>query len=104
MIEEAVAGGVDDFNARGAAYAASKHAVMGFSKSLMLEVRQQGVRVLAVCPGSVDTPIFDYEQTPVEVKRERIMQPSDVAQIVLDTVALPARAMVSELDIRPSRP
>lgn len=90
--------------ARGAAYAASKHAVLGFSKSLMLEVRQQGVRVLAVCPGSVDTPIFDDAQAPFELHRERMMQPADIAQVILDTLALPARAMVSELDIRPSRP
>ena len=90
--------------ARGAAYAASKHAVLGFSKSLMLEVRQQGVRVLAVCPGSVDTPIFDDEQTPFELNRDRMMQPADIAQIILNALALPPRAMVSELDIRPSRP
>jgi len=90
--------------ARGAAYAASKHAVLGFSKSLMLEVRQQGVRVLAVCPGSVDTPIFDDEQVPFELHRDRMMQPADIAQVILDALELPARAMVSELDIRPSRP
>jgi 3-oxoacyl-[acyl-carrier protein] reductase len=90
--------------AGGAAYAASKHAVLGFSKSLMLEVRQQGVRVLAVCPGSVDTPIFDDEQAPFALHRDRMMQPADIAQVILDTLALPARAMVSELDIRPSRP
>jgi NAD(P)-dependent dehydrogenase (short-subunit alcohol dehydrogenase family) len=88
----------------GAAYAASKHAVLGFSKSLMLEVRQQGVRVVAVCPGSVDTPIFDDAQAPFDTHRERMMRPEDIAQIILDTVALPERAMVSELDIRPTRP
>ncbi len=38
--------------AGGAAYAASKHGVLGFSKSLLLEVRQRGLRVIAVCPGS----------------------------------------------------
>jgi 3-oxoacyl-[acyl-carrier protein] reductase len=38
---------------RGTAYAASKHAVLGFSKSLMLEVRKSNVRVIAICPGSV---------------------------------------------------
>ena len=39
----------------GTAYAASKHAVMGFSRSLMLETRRDGVRVVAICPGSVAT-------------------------------------------------
>ena len=70
----------------------------------MLEVRQQGVRVIAVCPGSVDTPIFDDAQIPFDTNRDRMLRTEDIAQIILDTVALPERAMVSELDIRPTRP
>ena len=35
----------------GRAYSASKHAVLGFSRSLMLEVRKENVRVIAICPG-----------------------------------------------------
>ena len=53
----------------GAAYSASKHAVLGFSRSLMLEVRRQGLRVVAVCPGSVDTAIFDKDEAPFVVNR-----------------------------------
>ncbi len=90
--------------ANGAAYSASKHAVLGFSRSLMLEVRRQGVRVVAVCPGSVDTAIFDKDQAPFPVNRAGMMAPGDVAQAIVDAVALPARAMVSELDIRPTSP
>src|SRR5438046_8568126 len=40
----------------GTAYCASKHAVLGFSKSLMLEVRKRGLRVVAICPGAAATP------------------------------------------------
>ena len=43
----------------GTAYCASKHAVLGFSKALMLEVWRHDVRVIAVCPGSVATPFMD---------------------------------------------
>jgi 3-oxoacyl-[acyl-carrier protein] reductase len=84
----------------GTGYAASKHAVLGFSRSLMLEVRAQGVRVVAVCPGSVDTELL----RPLGRDAGRILQPSDVADAILAAVRLPARAMVSELDIRPSNP
>jgi 3-oxoacyl-[acyl-carrier protein] reductase len=84
----------------GTGYAASKHAVLGFSRSLMLEVRSQGVRVIAVCPGSVDTDLI----RPLGRDAGRILQPSDVADAILAAVRLPARAMVSELDIRPSNP
>ncbi len=90
--------------ANGAAYSASKHAVLGFSRSLMLEVRLQGVRVVAVCPGSVDTPMFDKDQAPFPVNRAGMMAPDDVAQAILDAIALPPRAMVSEFDIRPTSP
>lgn len=87
----------------GTAYCASKHAVLGFSKALMFEVRKRGVRVIAICPGSVATPFMNKEETP-HPRRERVLQPEDVAQTVLATLTLPDRAMVSELDIRPSNP
>jgi NAD(P)-dependent dehydrogenase (short-subunit alcohol dehydrogenase family) len=87
----------------GTAYCASKHAVLGFSKALMLEVRKRGVRVIAVCPGSVSTPFMDKQQT-LRPRRERVLQAEDVAQTVLATLTLPDRAMVSELDIRPTNP
>ncbi len=89
--------------AEGAAYAASKHAVLGFSRSLMLEVRKQGVRVIAVCPGSVDTAFFDGD-TPFNPNRASILHPSDVADAIVAALELPARALVSELDIRPANP
>jgi len=90
--------------AGGAAYSATKHGVLGFSKSLMLEVRRQGVRVIAVCPGSVDTPFFDKSPLVASPNRAGMLRAEDVAQAILDAVALPERAMISELDIRPSMP
>lgn len=87
----------------GAVYAASKHAVLGFSKSLMLEVRQRGLRVIAVCPGSVDTSFFT-DEGGIQPKRERVLTPADVAHAVLSALEADPRAMISELDIRPSNP
>lgn len=89
--------------AGGVAYSASKHGVIGFSKSLMLEVRKHNVRVLCVCPGSVNTAFFDGD-TPFDPDRARILEPADVAAAVLDALALAERATVSELDIRPTNP
>ena len=87
----------------GTAYCASKHAVLGFSKALMLEVRKRGLRVIAVCPGSVATPFMD-KQDRMRPDRDRILTAEDVAQAVLATLTLSDRAMVSELDIRPTNP
>ncbi|HEX7336138.1 MAG TPA: SDR family NAD(P)-dependent oxidoreductase [Gemmatimonadales bacterium] len=89
--------------AGGTAYAASKHAVMGFSRSLMLEVRKDNVRVIAVCPGSVDTSMM-HDQPMLKAEPSRILQPEDVAAAILDAVSLAGRALVSELDIRPTNP
>ncbi len=89
--------------AGGTAYTASKHAVLGFSRSLMLEVRTDNVRVITICPGSVDTPLM-RTQTAFATRLEQILQPEDVADTVLAALALPARAMVSELDVRPTNP
>ena len=87
----------------GTAYTASKHAVLGFARSLMLEVRKDGVRVVTVCPGSVDTDLL-VDQPMLTPNRERILQPEDVADAILNAVRLPGRALVSELDIRPTNP
>ena len=89
--------------AGGTAYSASKHAVLGFSKSLMMEERKNGIRVIAVCPGSVATPML-ADQPMLPVNADRILQPEDVANTIVAALELPARALVSELDIRPTNP
>jgi 3-oxoacyl-[acyl-carrier protein] reductase len=87
----------------GTAYTASKHAVLGFSKSLMLEVRKDDVRVIAICPGSVDTGMLT-DQPLVKADPTRILRPDDVAATIVHVLELPDHALVSELDIRPTNP
>jgi 3-oxoacyl-[acyl-carrier protein] reductase len=86
-----------------AAYAAAKHAVLGFSKSLFAEVRTRGVRVTAICPGSVVTPFFEKSGGTIE-RPEAKLQPEDIADTVIAVLELPDRALISELDIRPANP
>ena len=88
----------------GGGYAATKHAVIGFSRCLMLEERKNGVRVLAICPGSVATNFFDDHHGTFDPKRDRILHAEDVAESILHMLMMPQRAMVSEIDIRPSNP
>ena len=87
----------------GTAYAASKHAMLGFSKSLMMEVRKDGVRVVAICPGSVATG-FGAGRTVPKISSAGILAPGDVAEVVLGALQLPARALTSEIDLRPANP
>ena len=87
----------------GTAYSASKHAVLGFGRSLMLELRKEGIRVVTICPGSVDTGML-RDQPMLTSNPERILLPEDVAASILHAAQLPGRALVSELDIRPTNP
>jgi 3-oxoacyl-[acyl-carrier protein] reductase len=87
----------------GTAYTASKHAVLGFSRSLMLETRKDNIRVIAICPGSVDTSMM-RDQPMLKAEASRILQAEDVAATILHAISLPERALVSELDIRPTNP
>lgn len=79
-------------------YCAMKAAVISLSKVMALELRGHGVRVHVVCPGAVDTAMADA----VHPERDRTgwMQPEDVAQVVLDLLALPPHLTVDEVVMR----
>jgi len=91
--------------ATGSIYCASKHAVMGLSRALMLEVRQYNIRVCAVCPGSVATDFFRTEsQTTLSSKKETVLQTEEIAETILLAASLPENALISELEVRPTNP
>ncbi len=71
-------------------YAASKHAVLGLTKSAALEVARQGIRVNAVCPGSIRTPMLrgfvggddELEKVGRRSPVGRLGEPEEVAEAV----------------------
>lgn len=85
----------------GAAYSASKAALNAFSEALMQELRQENIRVSYVLPGSVATEFSGRESLTGADWR---LQPDDVARVVVDLLAYPARSLPSRVEIRPSRP
>lgn len=88
----------------GTCYAATKHAVMGFAESLMLEVRDAGVRVTVVSPGSVAT---DFSPPRDRGGIDWQLRPEDVAESVAHAVAAPAGVLVHRVEVRalsPKRP
>ncbi len=91
--------------ATGSIYCATKHAVMGLSRALMLEVRKHNIRVAAICPGSVATEFFRTEsQTVLGSSRESVLSAEDIAETILLAASLPGNAMISELEVRPTNP
>ena len=83
----------------GTAYTATKHAVVGFCESLMLEVRQRNVKVSMIMPGSVAT-----ELSPGGSVGDWKLQPEDVAESVAHVIATPERMLVSRVELRPAKP
>ena len=87
----------------GVAYNASKFAVTALSHSVAQEVKDEGIRITNLCPGEVDTPILKNRPTaPTAEHRGRMLQPEDVAAVVLTIANLPPRANVVELVIKPT--
>lgn len=82
----------------GSCYAATKHAVNGFSESLMLEVRDSGVRVAVVMPGSVATSL-----TPGGGDDSWKLTSNQIADSVWYLITQPDSVLVSRLEIRPAR-
>ncbi|MDF1502157.1 SDR family oxidoreductase [Roseisolibacter sp. H3M3-2] len=88
----------------GTCYAATKHAVLGFAESLMLEVRDAGVRVSVVSPGSVAT---DFSPPKDRGGVDWQLRPEDVAESVAHVVAAPRGVLVHRVEVRalsPKRP
>ena len=87
----------------GPAYSAAKAGLNSFTESLNLAERANGIRACAVCPGEVATPIMKLRPyPPSDEAMATMLQPEDVADAILLVAALPHRATVDELLIRPT--
>jgi NAD(P)-dependent dehydrogenase (short-subunit alcohol dehydrogenase family) len=84
----------------GAGYNASKFGLNGFSEALMLDHRYDNVRVCSVMPGSVDTEFSANHSADTSWK----VAAEDVAEVVTLVLRMPVRTMVSQVEIRPSKP
>ena len=85
----------------GAAYNASKFGLVGLSEAMMLDLREMGVRVSTVMPGSVAT---GFAGRSAEDGTNRKLSPEDVAEAVLPVVTQRSQALASRIELRPSRP
>jgi len=84
-----------------AAYNASKFGLNGFTEALMQEVRQDDIKVSYICPGSVNTSFGGDSASDANAWQ---LQPDDIAEVVIDLLNMPKRALPSKVEIRPSKP
>ncbi len=87
----------------GAAYNASKFGLNGFTEAMMLDHRHDNVRVSSIMPGSVDTE-FGGDPGKRSGDTSWMIAAEDVAEAVAMVLRMPARTMISRVEMRPSRP
>jgi short-subunit dehydrogenase len=77
-------------------YSATKHAVVGLSRSLHQELRDFGIKVTCLSPGSVDTGFSD--------SRKNKLQPGDLAQSAVHILECPQNFHYTDVQVRPLQP
>jgi NADP-dependent 3-hydroxy acid dehydrogenase YdfG len=84
-------------------YSAMKHALKAIADSLREEVNPKGIRVLTVYLGRTATPMQAaiYQREGGEYHPEALLQPEDVASVVVQTLLLPSTAEVTDISMRP---
>ena len=90
-----------NFFAGGAAYNASKFGLTGFTQSVMLDLRQDGIKVTTIMPGSVATHFNGHQPSESDAWK---IQREDLGQIVVDLLHMHPRTLPSKVEVRPSQP
>lgn len=91
-----------------AVYSATKAAIGGFAASLRADLSPYGIRVTEIVAGRVETGLYkdilDAEARAAMYGGDPVVQPEDVAKMVVAVLALPASANIARFDIVPTRP
>ncbi|MEX2234887.1 MAG: SDR family oxidoreductase [Cyclobacteriaceae bacterium] len=90
-----------NFFAGGSAYNASKFGLVGFTQAMMLDLRNEGIKVTTIMPGSVATYFNNEEPTSKDGWK---IQPEDLGKIVADLLHMHPRTLPSKIEVRPSMP
>ncbi|MGI4801572.1 MAG: SDR family oxidoreductase [Janthinobacterium lividum] len=87
----------------GAPYGAAKAAVQNFMGYLRATYRNEGLRATTILPGEINTPIMDTRaRPPSQAERARMLDPDDVARLILLVCSLPPRALVEDIAVSPT--
>ncbi|HEY9655964.1 MAG TPA: SDR family oxidoreductase [Crinalium sp.] len=84
------------------AYCVSKFWLVALSKTLAVEERHRGIRVVTISPGSVNTPIWDTDTVHADFDRASMLPPETVAQSILYTALLPQDVVIEDLTLMSS--
>jgi len=82
-----------------AAYTASKFGALGLTKVMAAEVRSHGIKVTAVIPGAVNTPLWD--KSGGDLDRRKMLSAPDVAAAIVSVIAQPPTIYTDEIVLMP---
>jgi 3-oxoacyl-[acyl-carrier protein] reductase len=85
----------------GAAYNASKFGLTGFTQAVMLDLRNYGIRVTTIMPGSVSTKFNKHQPGDQDSWKIQI---EDIGEMVVSLMKLNHRTLPSKIEVRPTQP
>ncbi|MFM7601623.1 MAG: SDR family oxidoreductase [Pseudanabaena sp.] len=86
------------------AYCASKFALLGLTQAIAAEEQPHGIKIMSICPGSVDTHLWDTlgDKVPPSFNRAAMLRPATVADSIMTLINLPADAVINDLVLMPN--
>ena len=91
-------------NAMTSAYSASKFGLIGMSESMMLELRKQNIRVTTLMPSTIASDMSKEVLKITDGNPEKVLQPEDFAELVVDLLKLNKRAMLASASLWSTNP
>ncbi len=82
------------------AYCASKHGLLGFARSLAMELKPHNIHVYNLCPGGVDTDLIKGTYLGERLKGQPMIAPGDIAEMVVFLLRQPENIDLSEVVVR----
>ena len=85
-----------------ASYCASKHGMIGFSDALSQELIPHGILLTTICPGAIDTPLWNPETNPYPGDLQQVIQPSELVELIEFLLRQPTRTLYKRLIMFPT--
>lgn len=85
-----------------ASYCASKHGMVGFADALTQELIPHNIQVATICPGAIDTPLWDPKTNPYPGDISKAIQPSEIVNLISYILSQPDHSIFKRIVVFPS--
>ena len=85
-----------------ASYCASKHGMVGFADALTQELIPHNIQVATICPGAIDTPLWDPKTNPYPGDISKALQPGEIVNLISYILSQPDHSIFKRIVVFPS--